>query len=100
MRAPGDTVARTGAAQTDGAFQLGKPELVCRWRLAGARLPLENRHLRALGRRHVNSGEMDKALVAWAKQHIEWTLADGGALHPDGVLMLIVDESGRAAMTV
>ena len=43
---------------------------------------------------------MDKALVAWAKQHIEWTLADGGALHPDGVLMLIVDESGRAAMTV
>ena len=100
MRAPGDTVVKTGAAQTDGAFQLGKPELVCRWRLAGARLPLENRHLRALGRRHVNSGEMDKALVAWAKQHIEWTLADGGALHPDGVLMLIVDESGRAAMTV
>ena len=30
----------------------------------------------------------------------EWTLADGAALNPDGVLMVVVDEAGRAAMTV
>ena len=65
-----------------------------------AKVKKQKAHLRALGRRRVSGDAMDKALVAWAKQHIEWTLADGGALHPDGVLMLIVDESGRAAMTV
>ena len=31
-------------------FKLGTPALVCRWRLASGRLPLENRHLRALSR--------------------------------------------------
>ena len=30
-------------------FTLGTPALVCRWRLASGALPLENRHLRALG---------------------------------------------------
>ena len=33
-------------------FELGEPALVCRWRIAGGRLPLENRHLRALGARN------------------------------------------------
>ena len=76
-------------------FELGTPGLVCRWRLAKGRLPLENRHLRALGARGVGMG-----LVAWAKQHIEWTLKDGSAQNPDGVLMLVVDAQGRAPMTV
>ena len=43
---------------------------------------------------------MPKELVAWAKQHIEWTLGDGAAANPDGVLMMIVDTEGRAAMSV
>ena len=36
-------------------FKLGTPALVCRWRLASGRLPLENRHLRALSRRVLDS---------------------------------------------
>lgn len=81
-------------------FTLGRPALVCRWRLADCSLPLENRHLRALSRRSVSGAPVSNQLVAWAKQHIEWTLASGAARHPDGVLMVIVDEEGRAAMTV
>lgn len=77
------------------AFELGIPSLICRWRLANGGLPLENRHLRAFSQRGV-----DPALVSWAKQHIEWTLADGAAANPDGVLMLVVDEEGQAAMSV
>ena len=81
-------------------FVLGDPALVCRWRLASAKLPLETRHLKALRERTVNGARVSTQLVAWAKQHIEWTLAQGSADHPDGVLMLIVDRDGRAAMTV
>ena len=85
---------------TEKNFELGRPVLVCRWRLAGRTLPLENRHLRALSRRHVNGSPVPTQLVAWAKQHIEWTLADGAAAHPDGTLMLVVDDAGQAAMGV
>ena len=79
-------------------FEVGTPVLVCRWRLQDGALPIENRHLRALGRRHVLGKKLSRQLLAWAKQHIEWTLADGTAEHPDGVLMLLVDAEGRAAM--
>lgn len=88
-----------GVPEMEG-FELGRPSLVCRWRLADAALPLENRHLRALGQRVVGGAPVQTQLVAWAKQHIEWTLSSGAAEHPDGVLMLIVDDRGRAAMTV
>ena len=81
-------------------FSLGRPTLVCRWRLAGCRLPLEGRHLRALGARTANGSRVTTELVAWAKQHIEWTLEVGAAENPDGILMLIIDEAGQAAMTV
>ncbi len=83
-----------------GAFSLGTPAHVCRWRLAGRSLLLANRHLRAFARRIVNDKPVSPELVAWAKQHIEWTLADGSHEHPDGVLMLIIDDAGAAAMTV
>lgn len=81
-------------------FTLGTPSLVCRWRLAAGSLPMEGRHLRALGQRRVNDAQVTTELVAWAKQHIEWNLRDGSHDNPDGVLMLIVDGRGRAAMTV
>ena len=84
----------------DDAFELGRPALVCRWRLAGARLPLENRHLRALAAREPESAPVTTELVAWAKQHLEWNLHEGASAYPDGVLMLVVDEEGRAAMSV
>ena len=79
-------------------FELGTPALVCRWRLARRRLPLENRHLRALLARTVNERPVSQALVAWAKQHIEWTLEEGSAEHPDGVLMLIIIFIGLSIM--
>lgn len=85
--------------ELDG-FVLGKPALVCRWRLASHRLPMENRHLRALGARYVNGDQVSRNLVAWAKQHVEWTLDDGSSSYPDGVLMIVVDENGYAAMSV
>lgn len=81
-------------------FRLGTPALVCRWRLAHGKLPLENRHLRALSQRVVNGAHVSPQLVAWAKQHIEWTLGDGTAACPNGVLMLVVDDQGQAAMSV
>lgn len=81
-------------------FELGEPVLVCRWRIAGGRLPLENRHLRAFSRRTVAGRGVTTQLLSWAKQHIEWTLADGSADCPDGVLMIAMDEQGRAAMSV
>lgn len=81
-------------------FTLGSPSLVCRWRIAGGTLPLMNRHMRALGARRVNGHRVSTELVAWAKQNVEWSLAGSAEEHPDGVLMLIVDERGQAAMTV
>lgn len=83
-----------------GDFVLGTPALVCRWRLSNKTLPLENRHLRALAARSIEGESIKTELVAWAKQHIEWTLNDGAASNPDGVLMTIVDENGCAAMSV
>jgi hypothetical protein len=90
---------RTSLPEMDG-FTLGTPALVCRWRLHDRKLPLENRHLRALSRRRVRGSALSTELIGWAKQHIEWTLAEGAAEHPDGVLMLIVDENSHAAMAV
>ena len=81
-------------------FELGDPVLVCRWRLANKKLPLENRHMRALVARSVDGKKVPTALMAWAKQHIEWTLEQGAADNPNGTLMLILDDQGRAAMTV
>ncbi len=79
-------------------FEVGEPVLVCRWRLYGAALPAANRHMKALGKREVAGKPLSKQLLAWAKQHIEWTLADGASEHPDGVLLIMVDGQGRAAM--
>lgn len=56
--------------------------------------------MRALAAREVNGAKVSAGLVAWAKQHVEWTLADGASEHPDGVLMIAVDKLGRAAMSV
>lgn len=81
-------------------FELGDPALVCRWRLSHRHLPLENRHLKALLARVVAGTPVSQALVAWAKQHIEWTLEAGAANDPSGTLMLLVDAEGRAAMSV
>ena len=84
---------------TDTAFQLGKPALVCRWRLAGRHVPLLNRHMRALSQRRVNGEALSTNLLGWVKQHIEWSLAEDPAAVADGVLMIVVDEAGQAAMS-
>lgn len=82
------------------SFKLGEPALVCRWRLAERSLPLANRHLRALGARTVNGAPLTPELLGWVKQHVEWTLGDGAWEHPDGVLMVVVDKDGQAAMSL
>ncbi len=80
-------------------FKLGKPALVCRWRLAGRSVPLLNRHMRALSQRRVQGEPLTVNLLGWVKQHIEWSLAEDPAAVADGVLMLVVDEDGQAAMS-
>lgn len=81
-------------------FKLGRPALVCRWRLANGMLPLENRHLRALAAREIGGKQVSNALVAWVKQRIEWGLDEATRECPDGVLMLVVDEAGASALSV
>ena len=51
--------------ETQG-FSLGKPTLVCRWRISGGMLPLANRHMRALRSRVVDGSRVSTELVAWA----------------------------------
>lgn len=81
-------------------FRLDRPALVCRWRMAGRRVPLLNRHIRALAQRTVNGSALPTGVLSWAKQHVEWSLAEGDYPDPDGVLMLVIDVNGNAAMTV
>ncbi len=81
-------------------FRLGTPVLVCRWRIYNKGLPMENRHIRALSARTVNGAPVSTGLAAWVKQHVEWTLADGAEGNPNGVLMIAVDEDGKAAMSL
>lgn len=81
-------------------FEVGEPVLVCRWRLSDGKLPAANRHMRALGKRLINGKPLSRQLLAWAKQHIEWTLVDGAHETPNGVLMIMVDSEGRSAMAV
>lgn len=90
----------TTGLQTMEGFSLGTPSLVCRWRMAGGNLPLANRHMRALRARTANGARVTTELVAWAKQNVEWSLSVSASEHPDGVLMLILDKDGQAAMTV
>lgn len=82
-------------------FTLGAPVLVCRWRLVDRRVPLLNRHIRALAARRVHGEPLSRSLLSWAKQHIEWSLAEDTTVSvpDDGVLMLVVDADGHAAMS-
>ncbi len=80
-------------------FSLKDPALIVKWKLKNRSLPLQNRHLRALSESYVNGKFVSSQLVAWAKQHLEWTLESGAIDHPDGVLMLVVDSDGQAVMS-
>ena len=74
-------------------FTLDEPALVCRWRMSNKKVPMLNRHIRALSERLVQGEPLTHNMLSWAKQHVEWSLADG-------VLMLVIDVNGNAAMTV
>ena len=80
-------------------FRLAEPVLVCRWRLAGRHVLLLNRHMRALSQRRVQGEPLTMNMLGWVKQHIEWALAEDPSAIGDGVLMLVVDERGQAAMS-
>ena len=81
-------------------FELNEPALICRWRMAGRHIPMLNRHIRALSQRTVGEGPLGRNLLSWVKQHIEWSLAEDASVDPDGVLMVVIDVDGRAAMSV
>ncbi len=81
-------------------FQLDKPALVCRWRMAHRKVPMLNRHIRALSQRRVSGEPLSTNMLSWAKQHVEWSLDAGVYDDPNGVLMLVIDVNGNAAMTV
>lgn len=81
-------------------FELNELALICRWRMAGRHIPMLNRHIRALSQRTVGEGPLGRNLLSWVKQHIEWSLAEDASVDPDGVLMVVVDVDGRAAMSV
>ena len=81
-------------------FDLGEPALVCRWRMAHKQVPMLNRHISALSQRRVRGRPLPSGLISWAKQHVECSLADGIYEAEDGVLMLVVDVDGNAAMSV
>ena len=83
-----------------GDFTLDTPSLVCRWRMHNKHVPLLNRHIRALSQRRVNGEPLSHNMLSWAKQHVEWSLAEGSYTERDGVLMLVIDVNGNAAMTV
>ena len=83
-----------------GDFTLDAPALVCRWRMHDKHVPLLNRHIRALSQRRVNGAPLSHNMLSWAKQHVEWSLAEGSYTECDGVLMLVIDVNGNAAMTV
>ena len=83
-----------------GGFTLDAPALVCRWRMHDKHVPLLNRHIRALSQRRVNGEPLSHNMLSWAKQHVEWSLAEGSYTERDGVLMLVIDVNGNAAMTV
>lgn len=80
-------------------FSLGKPAIVCRWRLASRRVPMLNRHIRALSERTIGGSPVSRNLISWAKQHIEWSLAEDATVDADGVLMIVIDTDGHAAMS-
>lgn len=81
-------------------FRLDQPALICRWRMAKRTVPLLNRHIRALSQRTVNGAPLSHNMLSWAKQHVEWSLAEGDYTDPNGVLMLVIDTNGNAAMSV
>ena len=81
-------------------FTLDKPALVCRWRMSNKNVPMLNRHIRALSERLVQGEPLSHNMLSWAKQHVEWSLAEGDYTARDGVLMLVIDINGNAAMTV
>lgn len=81
-------------------FNLDKPALICRWRIANKQVPMLNRHIRALSQRVVNGEPLTHNMLSWAKQHVEWSLAEGSYPDRNGVLMLVIDVNGNAAMSV
>ena len=77
-------------------FTLDKPALVCRWRMSNKKVPMLNRHIRALSERLVQGEPLTHNMLSWAKQHVEWSLAEGDYTAHDGVLMLVIDINGNA----
>lgn len=79
--------------------ELGEVRLCCRWRVVSGRVPLKNRHMRALGARTLGGEKLPAPLVAWVRERVEWTLGSI-ADHDDATLVLKVREGGQATLDV
>ena len=75
-------------------FTLDKPALICRWRMSNKKVPMLNRHIRALSERLVQGEPLTHNMLSWAKQHVEWSLAEGDYTARDGVPL--ADTSAKA----
>lgn len=69
--------------------------IVVSWRLSRGRLPLTDRHLKALTERGVGS-----ALHAWLKSRLEWSLVNDTIGFADGVLRMTIDPQGDVNIAV
>lgn len=86
--------------ETGAADVMGAAAFVCRWRLVDGTLPMKGRHLRALGARKVHGTKISDQHIAWASQHIDWTLFEAAKGFPDAVLIVYVDEALQMGMGV
>ena len=78
---------------------LGDVRFCCRWRVVSGRVPLKNRHMRALGARTLDGEKIGAPLVAWVRESVDWSLGNVAG-YDDATLVLKVHAGGRASLDV
>ena len=85
----------------EGGFELGEPALVCDGASRSGAYRFSTVISARWQRAAFRGAPVGHGLLSWAKQHVEWSLADDTtvAVPDDGVLMLVIDTAGQAAMS-
>lgn len=92
---PQAVMTESSQAESVKPAQINKEFPHFRWRLAGGKLPLYERHLRSLPRYGVSA-----PLQAWIRSRLEWTIENMTSEHPNGVLCIQVEDEDRVTVTV
>lgn len=66
-----------------------------RWRLAGGKLPMRERHLRSL-----KALGIDGPMQSWVRTRVEYVLDNHAAEHPDGALHLVIAPDDKVTFSV